>query len=189
VKKLTPRQRLFVHEYLVDLNATQAAKRAEYSKKTAYSQGQRLLKKVEIRKAIDAAIAKRTSKLVMTREEILRELSIIGRSDLKNFFEIDEGGEITAKPFSDMPEGTSRALESIEEIRTIRESSDGKETNIVTDRIKFKTHSKIGALELLGKHQGMFPTKFEGDLTLRARLSIDAMKKSAKAVEDGDPDS
>ncbi len=52
---LTPKQARFVEEYLIDLNATQAANRAGYSKKTAYSQGQRLLKKVEVAAAIQAA--------------------------------------------------------------------------------------------------------------------------------------
>ena len=52
---MTPKQARFVEEYLIDLNATQAAIRAGYSNKTAYSQGQRLLKKVEIAAAIQAA--------------------------------------------------------------------------------------------------------------------------------------
>lgn len=182
--KLTPRQHLFVHEYLIDLNATQAAIRAGYSKRTARSQAADLLTKPNIKKAVSVALGRKANKLVMTREEILEELSIIGRSDLKNYFEIDEGGEIRPKTFSAMPEGTSRALESIEEIRTIRESSDGKETNIVTDRIKFKTHSKLGAIELLGRHQGMFPTKIEGGLTLEARLSMTALKKSLEECGD-----
>lgn len=53
--KLTPKQRLFVQEYLVDLNATAAARRSGYSKKTAKSQGQRLLTKVDIKAAIAKA--------------------------------------------------------------------------------------------------------------------------------------
>ena len=52
---LTPKQARFVEEYLVDLNATQAAIRAGYSAKTAYSQGQRLLSHVEVRRAIQKA--------------------------------------------------------------------------------------------------------------------------------------
>lgn len=185
MKKLSPRQRLFPHEYVIDLNATQAARRCGYSQKTARQQGARLLSKVAIKKAIARLLEKRIGKLVMTRQEILEELSIVGRFDLKNYFEIDEGGEIRAKPFSEMPEGTSRALESIEEFRTIHESADGKETNIVTDRIKFKGQDKLRALQLLGQHEGMFPTKIEGNLEVRAKLSINALKKSVKEVEDG----
>ena len=50
--KLTEKQKRFVAEYIKDYNATQAAIRAGYSEQTAYSQGNRLLKKVEIKKAI-----------------------------------------------------------------------------------------------------------------------------------------
>jgi phage terminase small subunit len=186
MKKLSPRQRLFVHEYVIDLNATKAAERCGYSKKTARQQGHRLLTKAYIKKAVKALLDKRTSKLVMSREEILEELSILGRSDLKHYFDIDEGGEIRAKPFDQMPKDTSRALESIKETRTIRESSDGKETNVVTDKIEFATHSKLGALKLLGQHEGLFPTKIEGDLTIRAKLSLSDFKKSTKAIQDAE---
>ncbi len=184
-KLLTPKQRLFVHEYLVDLNATQAAKRAGYSKKTAYSLGQRLLKKAEVRAAINAARERRENKAIMTRDEILEELSLIGRADLKNYFTIDEGGEVRAKMFSEMPPGASRVLESIKETRTIAESKDGQETSIVTDRREFKLHGKIPALELLGRNQGLFPTKVDGSLTLEVRHSMDRLKKSMKEAEDG----
>ena len=54
--RLTPKQQRFVEEYLVDLNATQAALRAGYAKRTAYSQGQRLLKNVETQEALTAAV-------------------------------------------------------------------------------------------------------------------------------------
>lgn len=187
MKKLTPKQRLFIHEYLVDWNGKQAAIRAGYSKKTAEVQACRLLRNAQVKKAAAAARERRENKAIMTREEILEELSIIGRSDLKSYFEIDEGGQITAKPFSEMPGKTSRALESIEETRTIRESADGKETNIVTDRIKFKVHSKVGALELLGKNQGLFPTKIDGKLEVEVRHSMDALKKSLKEIDDAAP--
>ncbi|MBE3118395.1 MAG: terminase small subunit, partial [Candidatus Atribacteria bacterium] len=88
--KLTPRQRLFPHEYLIDLNATRAARRCGYSQKTARQQGARLLSKAAIKKAIAQLLEKRTNKLVMTRQEILEELSILGRSDLQNYIEIND---------------------------------------------------------------------------------------------------
>lgn len=186
-KALTPKQRLFVHEYLVDLNATQAAIRAGYSKKTADTQGPRLLGNVGVRKAIEAARERRENKAIMTREEILEELSLIGRFDLADYFEIDEGGEIRPKPFDRMPPGASRALKAIKETRTIRESADGKDTNIVVDRIEFEGQPKVESLKLLGQNQGLFPNKVEGSLTLTGKLSIEDMRKSAKEVEDAAP--
>ena len=72
-KKLTPKQRLFVAEYLIDLNATQAAIRAGYSKKTAGSQGERLLKNVEIMNAVQLAMAKRAEKVEINAEWVLQK--------------------------------------------------------------------------------------------------------------------
>lgn len=64
----------FADEYLVDFNATQAAIRAGYSQKTAYSQGQRLLKNVEIKAYIQAEQDKSSETLKITREDILQDL-------------------------------------------------------------------------------------------------------------------
>ena len=66
---MTPKQQAFIHEYLACLNATQAAIRAGYSPKTAYSIGQRLLKNVEVSKAINSAMNERKSALIANRSE------------------------------------------------------------------------------------------------------------------------
>jgi phage terminase small subunit len=71
---LTDKQRRFVEEYLVDLNATQAAIRAGYSEKTAYSQGQRLLKNVEVAKLLSDRAANTSEKLDLSAERVLRGL-------------------------------------------------------------------------------------------------------------------
>lgn len=68
--KPTPKQTRFVREYLIDCNATQAAIRAGFSKKTAYSQGQRLLKKVEISAAVDKAQTAQSKRLQVTADDI-----------------------------------------------------------------------------------------------------------------------
>jgi len=74
-KILTPKQQRFVAEYLIDLNATKAAIRAGYSKKTARSQGQRLLTNVDIQKAIQHKMDERVLRLGLKADEVLRELS------------------------------------------------------------------------------------------------------------------
>ena len=66
---MTHRQELFIQEYLNSLNATQSAIRAGYSPKTAYSQGQRLLKNVEVLQAINKVMNERKSTLIATREQ------------------------------------------------------------------------------------------------------------------------
>lgn len=74
---LTPKQAAFAREYLVDLNATQAAIRAGYSEKTAYSQGQRLLKNAEVQAAIAEAQAQRAKRTELTQDYVLNSLRSI----------------------------------------------------------------------------------------------------------------
>lgn len=83
---LTPKQKAFVDEYLVDLNATQAAIRAGYSQKTAYSMGQRLLKNVEVQEAVQEAKQERAQRTEITQDYVLQKLK-----------------EITDQPASDSP--------------------------------------------------------------------------------------
>lgn len=73
-KALNPKQTRFVAEYLIDLNATQAAIRAGYSAKTAEQIGSRLLRNVQVRAAVDAGIAKRAGKLEITAEKVLKDI-------------------------------------------------------------------------------------------------------------------
>ena len=81
-KGLMPMQALFVQEYLVDLNATAAAKRAGYSPKTAYSIGQENLKKPEIQSAIQQAKKARRERTYITQDRILLELAAAAFADM-----------------------------------------------------------------------------------------------------------
>lgn len=78
---LSPRQQAFVSEYLVDRNATKAATRAGYSAKTAYSQGQRLLKNAEVKAALDAAIAAQSIRTEITADAVLKRWWDIATAD------------------------------------------------------------------------------------------------------------
>lgn len=89
---LTPKQALFVREYLVDLSATAAAIRAGYSKKTAHSQGPRLLANVGVAAAIQKAMNKRAEKVELTAERVLEEISAIGFTELMPPMKGEEGG-------------------------------------------------------------------------------------------------
>lgn len=85
-KGLTNKQRVFIEEYLQCWNATEAARRAGYSKRTAYSQGQRLLKNVEV----SAAIETRLSEKHMSADEALTILAEQGRAKLSDYFKLVE---------------------------------------------------------------------------------------------------
>ena len=89
--KLTAKQQRFCDEYLVDLNATQAAIRAGYSKRTAYSIGVENLKKPEIKKYIDERMAEKESKLIATQDEVLKYLTSVLRGKSKSTEIVVEG--------------------------------------------------------------------------------------------------
>ena len=72
--KLTPKQQRFVDEYLIDLNATQAAIRAGYSPKTAEQQGFQLLKKTSVSDAIEQAQQERQKRTMVTQDDVIRGL-------------------------------------------------------------------------------------------------------------------
>lgn len=158
---ISPKQDQFCQEYIIDNNATKAAERAEYSKKTAYSMGSRLLKNVEIQARIAELRAKREKRTNVTQDRVVKELALLGFSDLKNYIDIDPNtGAIRAKGFEQMPEQESRALQSIKEDRVIKEDAKGEQVTIY-DKVSFKMHDKIRALEILAKHLGMLVERHE----------------------------
>ena len=81
--EMTAKQKRFCDEYLIDLNATQAAIRAGYSKKTAYSIGIENLKKPELKKYIDKRMAEKESELIAGQDEVLKYLTAVMRGEDK----------------------------------------------------------------------------------------------------------
>jgi phage terminase small subunit len=159
--KLTPKQQRFVQEYLIDLNATQAAIRAGYSKDTAKDIGCENLAKPNIQEAIQDAMEKRGKKTEITAERVLQELSKIAFSDLNKFVEVDENGKITVKDSSQL-DGT-----------VLSEISESITQNGRTRKVKL--HDKMKALELIGRHLAMF--------TDRQEIKIDkSVEENEKAV-------
>ena len=165
---LTPKQIIFCKEYLVDFNATRAAKAAGYSKKTAQRMGSENLSKPLIQERILKEIKAREYRTEITADRVLQEIALLGFSDIAHYVEIGEDGQITTKTFEEMPEHASRAIESISEDRIIRENPDGTQI-IVHDKYKFKLHSKIHALEKLFKHLGLAAEE-------RLRLGIEGVE-------------
>lgn len=142
---LTPRQKRFVAEYLIGLNATAAAKRAGYSDKTAYSIGQENLKKPEIQNAIQEAIQKRQERTKISQDKVLLECAKLAFFDIRKLF--DENG----KPLdiTKLDDDTAAALVGLD----VQDVADG-DGNYVGFVKKYKMADKIKALELLGKHLG-----------------------------------
>ena len=88
---LNHKQKQFYKEWLIDANATQAAIRAGYSKKTAYSQGQRLLKNVEGQKYLAELMAEKESELIASQDEVLKYLTSVMRGKSKSTEIVVEG--------------------------------------------------------------------------------------------------
>lgn len=156
--KLTPMESRFVKEYAVDLNASAAARRAGYSEKTAGEQACRLLKRVRIQEAIEREFRERQQRTEIKADRVLQELAIIGFADIRDYIDIDaDSGAVKMKTFDEMRPNASRAIESISEDRIIKGSATGNGDEIIlNDKKKFKLHAKINALELLGRHLGIF---------------------------------
>ena len=149
---LTAKQGRFVAEYLIDLNATQAAIRAGYSEKTANEQGSRLLANVKIASAVAEAQAKRSQRTEITQDRVLAELAKIGFSDLRRVL-TPMGGLIDAQDWDDDFAG---AVASVEVVRRTSGEYDEDGKPIMDHVHKIKTWDKLGALEKIGKHLGMF---------------------------------
>ena len=161
---MTTKQRLFIQEYLIDLNATKAAIRAGYSKKRASEIGYQLLQKTTVQAEIQEAMKEREQRTEITQDRVLRELAIIAFADMKNYVEIDEYGGVKIIPFDDarMPEGASRAVSGVKEVRRIMGSGEGAGKDMVLEiRQEYKHHDKVRALELIGNHLGMWKDKNE----------------------------
>jgi len=148
---LTPKQERFVEEYLIDLNATQAAMRAGYSAKTAHSMGPRLLVNVEVSAAIAEKRAELSARTNITQDMVIAELAKVGFSDLRKILTKD--GSIQSP--HDWDDSTAGAISSMEVVsRSSGTDEDGNREFEYVSRIK--TWDKLSALDKLGRHLGMF---------------------------------
>ena len=167
--ELTQKQRLFVAEYLVDGNATRAAKAAGYSEKTAQEQGSRLLSNVMVAAEIEQRTAKREQKLAITGEKVLQELALMGFARMDSYIGINESGHA----YIDLSaiKQDSQLAAAIQEV-TVDEYTEGKgEDAREVRRTKFKLADKRGSLELLGKHLKLWTDRHELKLDTLTELT------------------
>lgn len=146
---MTPKQQRFCDEYLVDLNATQAALRAGYSKKTAYSIGVENLRKPEIQAEIQKRQNRLRNKLEITQEKVLRELAAIAFANGSDFAKVVNDGlfaSVKMIPTDELPP------EKLPAIAGIKANQYG---------VEVKLHDKVKALEQLGKYLGLFDSAAE----------------------------
>lgn len=161
---LTAKQARFVEEYLIDLNATQAAIRAGYSEKTAHSIGAENLIKPEIQNAIAEAQAKRSERTKIDADYVLKRLVAIDQMDVLDIMD----DKLQMRPLSEWPQVWRQFINNVESI----ELSDGEGW-----LKKIKWPDKVKNLELLGKHVavGAFKDKVEHSGTIEIQSVSDLM--------------
>ena len=162
---MTPKQSAFVAEYLVDMNATQAALRAGYSHKTAAKIGHELTTKPAILMAINQEIEARSKRTQISADNVIAELGRIAFSDIRKLF--DSEGRLL--PMHMLPHEVAASVSSVEVVTTRIPGSDPVEVQYT---VRIKLWSKVESLELLGKHMKLFTDRMEIDVSdnLAARM-------------------
>lgn len=188
-RDLTAKQRVFVSEYLIDLNATQAAIRAGYSEKNADKIGSELLGKTRIKEEIEARLQEREKSNKVTAEKVIAELAKIAFANGADYARVvektgrrvilDEKGEkigeepytystVEIVPTGDLPEEKKAAIAGIKETR---------------HGIEVASCDKVKALELLGKYLSLFTEKREisGTLTFGLADLVQEVEKDVRS--------
>ena len=164
---LNAKQKRFCEEYIIDLNGTQGAIRAGYSADTANEQAARLLAKVSSQECIQQLKEARSKRTEITADRVLQELAIVGLARIDDFAKVERtthtevlGTDNEGKPIiSTHSYKTVNVFETdyvdankIPAIASIKQTKEG---------IELKTHDKIKALELIGRHLGMWNDKLD----------------------------
>lgn len=171
--KLTAKQELFIQYYLEDLNATQAAIRAGYSKPSACSIAEENLRKPEISERIKQELDRLKKKSQVTKEAMIEELRRIAFGNMGNLAKWNESGVRYKSSDELTPEAMSTVL-SVEE-----------ETNQHGGKLKIKQHDKMRAMELLAKLHGYTLDKSEIELKVeRPAKGVDETTLDDALVED-----
>lgn len=166
---LTPKQQRFVQEYLVDLNATAAAIRAGYSKKNADKIGPSLLGKNSVSQEIQAAIQDRERRTHITQDRVVQELAKVAFANGTVYARVTGGG--TKVELTDTDELTNDQKAAIS---CIKQSKFG---------IEVSTYDKIRALELLGKHLGIFDRSGPAGDPSAVNTFLQAVRPTKEEVE------
>lgn len=166
---MTKKQKRFCEEYLIDLNATQAAIRAGYSPDTAGAIGAENLTKPEIQRAVARAMAERSRRTGVNAERVVLELAKVAFVNVGN---IIDATDATLKE-----DATPEDLAAIQSIKVKDMGEMGIEREI-------RMADKLKSLELLGRHLGMFNDK----IRLDAKLDTGKLDSILAQLHDGPPD-
>lgn len=151
---MTPKQRRFVEEYLIDRNPTEAARRAGYDPKWAKTTGWRALKHPEVRRAVADGLPSRGESVEITVERVRRELGLIAFGSIGDYFHWGPDGVV----LKDKTLLTAAQQAAVAEVSRSRTKTG--------ETIRVKLHDKLAALDKLARHLGMYrepPTPEEAE--------------------------
>lgn len=178
---LTEKQKRFVEEYLVDLNATQAAIRAGYSEKTARAVGCENLTKPDIQDAILKGREEQTKRTEVTADRVIQEYARIAFFDPRRLF-MDDG---KPREICSLDDETAAALAGMDVYEEYEGAGENRQ--FVGYTKKYKIADKLRALEALGKHLGVFDGKGGQQGTHENNL-LDAIRQSREVSTDEIPE-
>ena len=188
-----PKQERFVKEYLIDLNASKAVVRAGYSKSNARHQGSRFLSNANISQHIQYYLQERSKKMDIKAQDVVRELAGIGFSDMSHFIEMGDKSKAEALSRDDFDSDEDyqdeyNRLIMAFRVRSFEDMGNSikaiEEINVtVKGGINIKLKGKIKALELIGKHIGMW--NYEPESGERNRESnLDRIRSAIRTTRD-----
>lgn len=148
---LKKKQRRFVEEYLLDLNAAQAAIRAGYSEKRAEQSGYQLLTNIDVAKAIQEQMEARSKRTEISQDRVLQEYAKLAFLDPRKFYD-DQGRLI---PIHQLPDDAAAAIAGMDVV-TERNGQDADGNPEFATVRKIKLVDKKGALDSVARHLGMF---------------------------------
>lgn len=175
-KKLTAKELLFCHIYVAnDFNATAAAKEAGFSEKSASTLGSRLLQKVKVQEKINQLKGKLTEKSEKKAEDVISELNKIAYAKITDVLKFNESGATFLKSSDEIDPSIAAAIESI----SFREDNSGVS-------FKVKMHSKVEALEKLGKYFDLWREKVDLGGDINVNITRKVVTGSAQSGNKGD---
>lgn len=169
---LTDKQEMFAKEYIVDLNATQAAIRAGYSERTAKSIGQENLTKPDLQAYIQQLMEERSKRTEITADMVLREYAKLGFSNITDYLKVIELEAMTEtgmQLYKAVDIFTTDGIErsKMDAVAEIKQTKEG---------ISLKLHDKKGALDSMARHLGMFQDNVNVTGTLTIEKLLEAIE-------------
>lgn len=189
---MTPRQRRFVDEYLVDLNATQAAIRAGYAPDRAHVTGSQLVANSKVARAISVRQIAITRRIERSQDDVAMRLAGIAWTDMTDIAEWGDG-RFVLRDSSELSEAARAAVKTLKVRRRREMVGSGRDAvPWEVESIEVQLDDRLRAAELFGRHIGMWPREAPQvnvdarSIVLPAGLDVEELRRLAAGVGDGD---